>query len=367
MDDEVPHEDLVPRQDPDAGGSDLDVVTGDSTLSALTAEISEEKKFQSNSKEQAIKSDKESLAITAAEKVSTDTGQVNPISGDHSSTSDHHSGSLSINAEKGSADLHGDLENSKKEAETRKTPTSPQSTESLKKGSSSGASIHATGHDSKVDPAAMEAKKIDGLEQRVNDDATILTRESCEADGIVAEKFETASDASPQVQSPNSSPNMMVKFESGSDSLPLIQIPNAVGPSSSWSNQEKFNFSITSEKSVDKLQPRRNPETCIHITHSPSVTPEKPSEDGFNWRKYGQKIVKGNEFVRSYYRCTYINCVAKKQVERSNVGQITDINYIGEHEHPRPQYIPQVGIAVFQPPPIRKPELSVVSIPEGIV
>ncbi|KAF8119003.1 hypothetical protein N665_0001s0059 [Sinapis alba] len=63
---------------------------------------------------------------------------------------------------------------------------------------------------------------------------------------------------------------------------------------------------------------------------------EKVMEDGYNWRKYGQKFVKGNEFVRSYYRCTHPNCKAKKQLERSPGGQIVDIVYFGEHDHPKP-------------------------------
>ncbi|CAN8258145.1 unnamed protein product [Cochlearia groenlandica] len=63
---------------------------------------------------------------------------------------------------------------------------------------------------------------------------------------------------------------------------------------------------------------------------------EKVMEDGYNWRKYGQKYVKGNEFVRSYYRCTHPNCKAKKQFERSPGGHIVDTNYSGQHDHPKP-------------------------------
>ncbi|KAJ4850675.1 hypothetical protein Tsubulata_047136 [Turnera subulata] len=61
------------------------------------------------------------------------------------------------------------------------------------------------------------------------------------------------------------------------------------------------------------------------------------SEDGYNWRKYGQKHVKGSEFPRSYYKCTHPNCEVKKLFERSHDGQITEIIYKGIHDHPKPQ------------------------------
>ncbi|KAK4439724.1 putative WRKY transcription factor 20 [Sesamum alatum] len=68
-----------------------------------------------------------------------------------------------------------------------------------------------------------------------------------------------------------------------------------------------------------------------------SVSAEKTSDDGYNWRKYGQKLVKGSEFPRSYYKCTYPNCEVKKIFERSPSGQITEIVYKGSHDHPKPQ------------------------------
>lgn len=61
------------------------------------------------------------------------------------------------------------------------------------------------------------------------------------------------------------------------------------------------------------------------------------SNDGYNWRKYGQKHVKGSEFPRSYYKCTHPNCEVKKLFERSHDGQITEIIYKGTHDHPKPQ------------------------------
>ncbi|KAG9160514.1 hypothetical protein Leryth_023341 [Lithospermum erythrorhizon] len=63
----------------------------------------------------------------------------------------------------------------------------------------------------------------------------------------------------------------------------------------------------------------------------------KSSDDGYNWRKYGQKQVKGSENPRSYYKCTFPNCPTKKKVERSIEGQITEIVYKGSHNHPKPQ------------------------------
>lgn len=66
-------------------------------------------------------------------------------------------------------------------------------------------------------------------------------------------------------------------------------------------------------------------------------TSNKKSEDGYNWRKYGQKQVKGSQNPRSYYKCTYTNCSMKKKLETNLDGQITEIVYKGNHNHPKPQ------------------------------
>ncbi|XP_022750681.1 probable WRKY transcription factor 3 [Durio zibethinus] len=69
----------------------------------------------------------------------------------------------------------------------------------------------------------------------------------------------------------------------------------------------------------------------------PSIAVDKPAEDGYNWRKYGQKPIKGCDYPRSYYKCTHLNCPVKKKVERSAEGQITEIIYKGAHNHDKPQ------------------------------
>ncbi|KAJ4786791.1 WRKY family transcription factor family protein [Rhynchospora pubera] len=76
-------------------------------------------------------------------------------------------------------------------------------------------------------------------------------------------------------------------------------------------------------------------ETSLQTANSGSA--DRPSYDGYNWRKYGQKQVKGSEFPRSYYKCTHPNCPVKKKVERTLDGHIAEIVYKGEHNHPKPQ------------------------------
>ncbi|KFK27140.1 hypothetical protein AALP_AA8G340400 [Arabis alpina] len=84
---------------------------------------------------------------------------------------------------------------------------------------------------------------------------------------------------------------------------------------------------------------RSDPDESIQTTQTDSrgSAPAVLADDGYNWRKYGQKHVKGSEFPRSYYKCTHPNCEVKKLFERSHDGQITEIIYKGTHDHPKPQ------------------------------
>ncbi|CAH2057739.1 unnamed protein product [Thlaspi arvense] len=58
-------------------------------------------------------------------------------------------------------------------------------------------------------------------------------------------------------------------------------------------------------------------------------------DDGWCWRKYGQKEIHGSINPRGYFRCTHRftqNCLAVKQVQKSDTDPtIFEVKYLGEH------------------------------------
>ena len=123
------------------------------------------------------------------------------------------------------------------------------------------------------------------------------------------------------------------------------QPPAVTAPNEQLEYHPPFTQNDASDKNVaPAVSETRNAQLeTSQISHAdkkyqqPPLAVDKPTDDGYNWRKYGQKQVKGSEYPRGYYKCTHMNCPVKKKVERAPDGHITEIIYKGQHNHEKPQ------------------------------
>eukprot|EP01018_Ginkgo_biloba_P004662 Gb_26412 [translate_table: standard] len=82
------------------------------------------------------------------------------------------------------------------------------------------------------------------------------------------------------------------------------------------------------------------------------VRSEEVLEDGYRWRKYGEKAMKNSSVPRSYYKCSDKKCNVKKRVERRpSESEILVVTYEGIHNHPCPNPVCYVERHVYVPIP----------------
>ncbi|KAG6388276.1 hypothetical protein SASPL_153478 [Salvia splendens] len=129
----------------------------------------------------------------------------------------------------------------------------------------------------------------------------------------------TANVVEQSMQNPN--------FASPADQMDLGSLWS--GDSTASSHVEQ-NSSRSSKTKFGKKKKKYIPQRVAFHTRSE----EDILDDGYKWRKYGQKSVK-NSVHPSYYRCTHHTCNVKKQIQRlSKDNSIIVTTYEGTHNHP---------------------------------
>nr|AUM84813.1 putative WRKY transcription factor 13 [Paeonia lactiflora] len=94
-------------------------------------------------------------------------------------------------------------------------------------------------------------------------------------------------------------------------------------------DQHHLGISAMKMKKIKTRRKVREPRFCFKTMSDVDVL-----DDGYKWRKYGQKVVKNTQHPRSYYRCTQDNCRVKKRVERlAEDPRMVITTYEGRHVH----------------------------------